>query len=67
MTLAQAEAVVIQFGKHKGKRLGDIADADLLYLDYLNGLDLRSPRLLEAVATICAARAREIEETVFDE
>ncbi len=64
MTLAQAEAVTIPFGSHKGQRLGDIAEDDLLYLDWLNGKDIRNPIILKAVAAICAARAAEIEQAI---
>jgi uncharacterized protein (DUF3820 family) len=55
MTIDQAEQTPMPFGKYKGQTLGAIADADVLYLDWLNGLDNLKPPLLMAVATICKA------------
>ena len=62
----RSEEVVIPFGKYRGKSLGEIADADLLYLDWLNGLDNLKPRLMKAVADLCARRAREIDSMLED-
>lgn len=56
-----AEELRMPFGKYKGETLGVIADNDLLYLDWLNGRELRG-RLLTAVAEICTRRAKEIEQ-----
>jgi exodeoxyribonuclease X-like protein/putative quorum-sensing-regulated virulence factor len=55
---------VMPFGKYKGKTLGDIADEDLLYLDWLNGGVITSERLMIAVAGICEERRREIESLI---
>jgi len=60
----------LPFGKHKGRHLMDVADDDLLYLDWLNGeawfLE-RYPRLAQAVAEICATRAHEIDSLIEDD
>ena len=60
MSLQQAEAVVMPFGKYKGRNLGEIAKIDLLYLDWLVGKDIRSDRLALALTVICEGRHREI-------
>jgi len=57
--------VVITFGKYRGKTLGEIADADLLYLYWLNGRNgLKPERLKDAVADICNRSSREIESLI---
>lgn len=58
-----ARSVVMPFGKHRGKTLGDIADTDILYLDWINGTDIRSGQLRAAVITLCTEYAQEIEDT----
>ena len=55
------EEFVMPFGKYKGRTLGDIADDDLLYLDWLAGIELKDRRLQQAVWHICAKRTHEIE------
>lgn len=47
------------FGKHKGKTLEWIADNDLLYLDWLSGIELRG-RLETAVQNMCDEYAHDI-------
>ncbi len=37
MPFSQAEDTVVPFGKYKGSTIGDIADEDILYLDWLVG------------------------------
>ena len=66
MNVKSAEAVVMPFGKYKGATLGEIADADVLYLDWLVGRDIRGSTLREAVAAICQDRAAEIKRLVDD-
>lgn len=56
----KSEDVIVSFGKYRGKTLGEIAAADMLYLDWLNGRDLRPP-LLEAVADLCERFGHEID------
>jgi len=60
MSLEEAEAVRLPFGKHRGRTLGEIAAADVLYLDWLIGRDIRSDRLALALAMVCEDRHREI-------
>lgn len=57
---------VMPFGKHKGRTLGDIAEQDVLYLDWLNGRELHGG-LQEAVRWMCEEYAREIERALDDE
>jgi DNA-binding Xre family transcriptional regulator len=61
MTVREAEAVVMPFGRHKRKTLGEIADEDLLYLDWARD-KAETIRLAEAIATICEARKTEIDD-----
>jgi len=55
---------VMPFGKHKGKTLGQIAERDLLYVDWLAGIGLRDHRLQQAVWHICAGRNHEIQRLI---
>ncbi len=58
------EDMICPFRTHQGKTLGYIADVDLLYLDWMNGLDIKNPKLLRAVAEICVKWSREIDRLV---
>lgn len=58
------EDVVMPFGKYQGHTLGQIADDDLLYLDWLAGADIRSKRLQQAVWDICTRRTHEIQSLI---
>jgi uncharacterized protein (DUF3820 family) len=49
--LTQAKLVVMPFGKHRGKTLGDILDQDAAYLDWLYD-KCDNLQLQAAVATI---------------
>lgn len=51
------------FGKYRNKTLGEIADADILYLDWLNDPErkLRDRDLAMAIAEICAKRSAQID------
>lgn len=62
------EAVVMPFGKYKGHTLGEIADEDLLYLDWLNdpAKDIRSQQLVLGIAEICAKWSAKIESMLED-
>lgn len=60
------EDVVMPFGKHQGKTLGDILAEAPGYLDWLRDADIRSDRLREAVAEMCEKYAAEIERSVDD-
>lgn len=51
---------VMPWGKYKGRTLKEIADEDILYLDWLNGKDLPEP-FLGYVRAICKEREDEIE------
>lgn len=59
--------MVMPFGKYRGKTLGEIADADILYLDWLNGQEIKSPALLKAIAQICADRSHEIDRAMGED
>jgi len=63
---AIANDVIMPFGKYKGKTLGEIADIDLLYLDWLNdpSRKIKSKWLILSIAEICAERAHEIDNLV---
>jgi uncharacterized protein (DUF3820 family) len=52
------------FGKYRNKTLGEIARADLQYLDWLAGQSIRDRNLAIAVAAICSARSEEIERAI---
>ena len=65
--MRDSEDVVMPFGKHKGRTLGQIGDEDILYLDWLNGLDNLRPPLREAVADVCERRQHEIESAMADD
>lgn len=62
--ITAAEAEIIPFGKHKGKKLGTIADTDILYLDWLVGQTINSTHLRVAVGVICEARSGEIAQAM---
>ena len=66
MTLDQARRIRMPFGKYRGTLLGELETADLRYLDWLNGCDLKGS-LLEAVALLCVENAAKIEELVLDD
>ena len=60
----KCEDIRVPFGKHKGKRLGDLLDEDPAYLDWLSGLeDLREP-MASAVAEINCKYADKIEQAI---
>ncbi len=52
MTLEQARAVTMLFGKYRGKTLGQICDSHPNYIRWLDTLDNLDPRLKEAVETV---------------
>lgn len=62
--LAKAEALPVQFGKHNGKTLGEIAAVDLMYLDWMAGQTWLRGTLLDGVLALCARHAREIERRI---
>lgn len=64
MTLAQARNNQMPFGKHKGRKLKDIEEHDLLYLDWLIGQDYVKGWLREAATLICEARAQDIQSKI---
>ena len=64
MTLQAAEEFRIPFGKYKGRPLSEIAEHDVLYLDWLNGLSDLSVRLMAAVSLVCASRSKQIDAAI---
>lgn len=64
--LARARAVKMPFGKHAGATLGHVADADPLYLDWLVGQDIRSPKLRGAIEIVHASESERIEQALED-
>ena len=67
MTLDQAKRVRIQFGKYAGRTLEEIADEDVLYLDWLIGLtNLREP-LKTAVGIVHEDRRAEVDQKISDQ
>ena len=63
----RSEDVVMPLGKYKGRTLGEIADEDLLSLDWLNGLEDLRPPLLQAVADICTRFSHEIDSLLIED
>ena len=63
MNLDQAHGVLMPFGKYKGKTLGEIADEDVLYLDWLVGVQVWG-KAGEAVKLLCEAYAAEIHDAM---
>lgn len=63
MTIEEARAVTMPFGKHKGKALGDIMAADedgASYIQWLAELDdIKSKMLAEAVEVLTTAGGAE--------
>lgn len=59
----RVEDVVMPFGKHKGKTLGDILVADPAYLDWVQD-KLTSRNLAEAVKEMCRKYEPEIEAAI---
>ena len=59
-----AENVVLTFGKYRGKTVGQVAERDVLYLDWLAGLDDLNPALRAAVLEVHADCEAEIEEAM---
>jgi hypothetical protein len=64
MTVETAAALPVQFGKHKGKTLGQVAADDLMYLDWMAGQAWLKGTLLDGVLTLCKLHEREIERRV---
>lgn len=56
MIFSDAKNVVVPFGKFCGQTIDKIAETDegLLWLDWLHGQEIRSPRLREAVTIYMA-------------
>jgi uncharacterized protein (DUF3820 family) len=59
-----AKGVVMPFGKHKGQTFEDIANDDVLYLDWLIGQDWLRGDLKECVQAACDEFAGEIDRRV---
>lgn len=57
---------LMPFGKHKGKSLRWIADNDVLYLDWLVGIELRG-ELSTLVPELCREYSTEILDAIADE
>lgn len=65
--MAEATDTVMPFGKYEGRTLGDIAEHDPLYIDWLSGLnDLRQP-LADAVQEVADQYEAEIESALEDD
>lgn len=68
MTLDEAKMVEMPFGKqHKGEPLGNIAETDPTYIDWLMGIrdTLRSHRLKEALELVAEEYAGDIAEALI--
>lgn len=66
---ARPEDVVLTFGKYKGMTLGEVADKDLGYLDWLRDAHLvrRDSALEAAVGALCRKLAAQIESVIEDD
>lgn len=64
--MPDADDIILGFGKYKGRTLGEIADADVLYLDWLRDQQIRDPRLRAAINDLCDRRSHEIETLLAD-
>jgi len=60
----KCEDVVMPFGKHQGKRLGDLLDEDPSYLDWLQTADISSAMLARAVAEMNEKYEGQIEQAI---
>lgn len=60
----KCEDVIMPFGKHKGRALGDILASDAAYLDWLAGTEIRSTRLAGAVKEMVGKYTPEIERAL---
>ncbi len=63
-TSKRCEDFVMLFGRHKGKRLGDILDEDATYLDWLLTAEISNQRLYAAVVEINEKYAEQIEQAL---
>lgn len=62
--LDEAQRFPMPFGKHKAHTLGWIAHHDLLYLDWLAGLDDLPSPLRAYVARLCEYHADDIDAAI---
>lgn len=62
--IKKALAFKMPFGKHKGETLEDIAEDDVLYIDWLMGLDDLRPGTKEHVEIVAELYRKEIERRV---
>lgn len=66
---SRADDLTLPFGQYKGRTLGEVADTDLRYLDWLIGQDwflAKYRGLAEAVGDICLRRSHELDH-ILDE
>lgn len=56
-------AEVMPFGKYRGKTLGEIAEIDVLYLDWVVD-KIKNRELLATVGAVCRIYAHEIDSAL---
>lgn len=64
--IKKALAFVMPFGKHKGETLEDIAEDDVLYSDWLMGLDDLRPATKQHVEIVAELYRKQIDRAVSD-
>ena len=62
-----AEGTLMPWGRYGRKTLGELADADLRYLDWLAGIDIKDVRVRDAVRTVAEDRRQEIADLLASE
>lgn len=61
------ENVVMNFGKYKGKSLGDILADEPSYLDFLADADIHTAGLRDAVNAMCEKYEAEISKAIGED
>lgn len=64
MTLTEARAVKLHFGKYKNRTVGEVESADLLYLDWALDANCLTREQRNALFVVCEARSADINRLV---
>lgn len=64
MTLLEAKELQLTWGKHAGKKLGEVAELDVTYLDFLAGKTWLDFHFAGGVAVLCEAYGRKPKQTI---
>lgn len=66
MTLTEARSIKFHFGKYRNRTVGEVEEADLLYLDWAMDANCLTVELRDALFTVCAARSADIAALIED-